>query len=247
MCRHIAYLGPPLALGALLTDPPYSLVRQSFAPRRQRHGTVNVDGFGVGWYVDGDPVPARYRRDRPIWSDEPLLDLARVVTSGAVLAAVRDGTPGLPYGEAACAPFGQGRHLFSHNGAVPGWQALAETTLGPAELLRLPVATDSALLWALVLRTLAAGKPLAEAVAATVAAAAPLGGRLNLLVTDGAQIVATTYGESLCWRPFGTAGRPAGVVVASEPYDDEPGWHDVPDRYLLQASPDGVHINSMES
>jgi glutamine amidotransferase len=29
-------------------------------------------------------------------------------------------------------------------------------------------------------------------------------------------------------------------VVASEPYDDEPGWTAVPDRSLLVASPDGV-------
>ena len=43
-------------------DPPHSLVEQAWAPRWQRHGTMNVDGFGVGWYADGDPVPARYRR-----------------------------------------------------------------------------------------------------------------------------------------------------------------------------------------
>ena len=62
MCRHTAYLGPPATLASLLIDPPHSLYRQAWAPRRQRHGTVNADGFGVGWYADGDPVPARYRR-----------------------------------------------------------------------------------------------------------------------------------------------------------------------------------------
>ncbi|MFD5581392.1 class II glutamine amidotransferase, partial [Streptomyces pseudogriseolus] len=60
MCRHLAYVGPAEPLGALLTGPPHGLYRQSWAPRRQRHGTVNADGFGVGWYADGDPVPARY-------------------------------------------------------------------------------------------------------------------------------------------------------------------------------------------
>ncbi|MEU3969190.1 class II glutamine amidotransferase, partial [Streptomyces pseudogriseolus] len=59
MCRHLAYVGPAEPLGALLTGPPHGLYRQSWAPRRQRHGTVNADGFGVGWYADGDPVPAR--------------------------------------------------------------------------------------------------------------------------------------------------------------------------------------------
>jgi len=67
MCRHLAYLGPPVTLRSLLTDLPHGLATQSWAPRRQRHGTVNVDGFGVGWYAPGDPEPARYRRAGPIW------------------------------------------------------------------------------------------------------------------------------------------------------------------------------------
>ena len=62
MCRHLAYLGPPATLRSLLCDPPHGLATQSWAPRRQQHGTVNVDGFGVGWYAPGDPEPARYRR-----------------------------------------------------------------------------------------------------------------------------------------------------------------------------------------
>ena len=42
-------------------------------------------------------------------------------------------------------------------------------------------------------------------------------------------------GRLLCWRADAD-----GVVVASEPYDDEPGWTAVSDRSLLVASPDGV-------
>ena len=36
MCRHLAYLGPPTTLAELLLHPPHSLLRQSWAPRRQR-------------------------------------------------------------------------------------------------------------------------------------------------------------------------------------------------------------------
>ncbi|HEY9327915.1 MAG TPA: class II glutamine amidotransferase, partial [Streptomyces sp.] len=96
MCRHIAYVGPPIPLGAVLTQPVHSLVRQSWEPRRQRHGTVNADGFGVGWYADGDPAPGRYRRQGPVWGDQTFADLARVVRSGALLAAVRDATDADP-------------------------------------------------------------------------------------------------------------------------------------------------------
>src|SRR5579862_9722706 len=83
MCRHLAYLGPPAPLRALLTDPPHSLYRQAWAPRRQRHGTVNADGFGIGWYAGSDLVPARYRRGDPIWGDPSLADIARVTSSAA--------------------------------------------------------------------------------------------------------------------------------------------------------------------
>ncbi len=90
MCRHLAYLGPPASLQSLLIDPPHGLYRQSWAPRFQRYGVVNADGFGVGWYADGDPVPARYRRGIPIWGDSSLPDVARVTRSGAVLKSVRE-------------------------------------------------------------------------------------------------------------------------------------------------------------
>ncbi|MDH5279095.1 MAG: class II glutamine amidotransferase, partial [Actinomycetota bacterium] len=70
MCRHLAYVGETRTLESLLVTPEHGLVRQSWQPRRQRYGTVNADGFGVGWYAPGVAGPARYRRDTPIWGDE---------------------------------------------------------------------------------------------------------------------------------------------------------------------------------
>ena len=80
MCRHLAYLGAPATLRSVIIEPPHGLYRQAWAPRGQQHGTVNADGFGVGWYAPGDPVPARYRRAGPIWADPSFADLARVTT-----------------------------------------------------------------------------------------------------------------------------------------------------------------------
>ena len=175
MCRHLAYLGPPTTLGEVLLAPAHSLFRQSWAPRLQRYGTVNADGFGVGWYppvTDGaaedgsaedgevrgaaeereDPLPARYRRALPIWADPDLPDLARTLRSHAFLAAVRSATDGTGREATAAAPFREGRWLFSHNGAVRDWTRLPldGTGLEPADLLGLEAHVDSALLWALV-------------------------------------------------------------------------------------------------
>jgi glutamine amidotransferase len=247
MCRHLAYLGPPEPLGRVLIEPPHSLYRQSWAPRRQRYGTVNADGFGVGWYAEGDPVPARYRRAGPIWADQSLADLARVVRSGAVLAAVRDATLAGADAEAAAAPFAAGPWLFSHNGAVRGWPgslAPLAASLPAADVLSLEARNDSALVWALVLARLRGGDQEGQALADTVlevAAAAP-GSRLNLLLTNGESITATAWGDTLWY--LAEPGR--RTVVASEPYDDDPHWQEVPDRTLLAASRTDVLLTPLK-
>ncbi|WP_338674240.1 ergothioneine biosynthesis protein EgtC [Streptomyces sp. SCSIO 30461] len=256
MCRHVAFVGAETAIGELLVAPPHGLLRQSWAPRRQRYGTVNADGFGVGWYAPGDPVPARYRRAGPVWGDRSFADLARVVRTGALLAAVRDATEPGADGEAAAAPYASGPWLFSHNGAVTDWPrsvASQATALPAAELLSMEARCDSALLWALVLHRLRDGDGLGDSLAYTVpevARAAP-GSRLNLLLTDGVTIAATAWGDTLWYlaepgRP-GLPRSPSGrVVVASEPYDDDPHWREVPDRTLLVATRTDVLLTPLK-
>ena len=258
MCRHLAYLGPPVALAEVVTRPPGGLYEQSWAPRRQTHGTVNADGFGLGWYpADGEP-PARYRRAVPVWADPNLPDLARAVRSGAVLAAVRDATPGTAQDETAAAPYAAGGRLFSHNGAVPDWQRLPADlgeVLDAGELLDLEARCDSALLWALLAARLRAGADPEQAMAALAARVAEVrpGARLNFLLTDGSSIVATRRGDSLWYRT-----GPGGVLVASEPdrtgagtgtgtgtgtgagTGAAGGWREVPEDHVLTATATSV-------
>ncbi|SCL45443.1 glutamine amidotransferase [Micromonospora citrea] len=245
MCRHLAYLGPPVTLRELLFDPPYSLVRQSWAPRDMRGGgTINADGFGVGWYP-GDGEPVRYRRAQPIWSDPTIAQLAAVTSAGAVLAAVRSATVGMAVLDGGAAPFAEGRWLFSHNGVVRGWPDSVVPlagTLPVRDLLTLDASTDAALLWALVRHRLRAGVKPARAMAETVtavAAAAP-GSRLNLLLTDGHTVVASVAGHALSIRT-----TPASVLLASEPHDDDPGWQAVPDGQLVEATATGVRVRPL--
>ncbi|MCP2163807.1 ergothioneine biosynthesis protein EgtC [Goodfellowiella coeruleoviolacea] len=236
MCRHLGYLGPPVPLADLLLNHPHSLERQSWAPADMRGGgTINADGFGVGWYAPGQPEPARYRRTVPIWADADLPRLARVISSGAVLAAVRSGTIGMPVVETACAPFTDGPWLFSHNGVVAGWpDSLAglAATLPVTELLSLDAPTDSALLWALARHRLRRGDPPGQVLAwlvERVAEDAP-NSRLNLMLTDGHVLAATAWTHALS-----VLRTPEAVVVASEPWDDDPGWRAVAEGHLVVA------------
>lgn len=246
MCRHLGYLGPARSPAEVLFDAPHSLLHQSYAPRDMRGGgSVNADGFGLAWYC-GDGRPVRYRRQTPLWADQDLPTLARSVRAGAFIAAVRNGTTGMPVSEAACAPFLADQWSFSHNGLVRGWPdalAVLADKLPVADLLTLPAPTDSAVLWALLAERLRAGEDPAQAVmdlVARVARAAP-GSRLNLLLTDGTVLVATAWTHSLSVLRTGDA-----VLVASEPTDSDPGWRPVPDGHAVVARNGAVELHRIE-
>jgi gamma-glutamyl hercynylcysteine S-oxide hydrolase len=246
MCRHLAYLGPPATLRSVIIDPPFGLYTQAWAPRFQRPGAVNADGFGVGWYAPGDPEPARYRQAVPIWADQSFADLARVTRTGAMLACIRNATPGTGQGPAAIAPFRHGRWLFSHNGVLEGWPESAAgvaATLPPTALLELEARVDSALAWALVLHRLRTGLAPAAALADTIGAlrAAGVTGRFNFLLTDGRMITATRAGHTLYYRRAGGGA----VTVASEPADDEPGWIEAPGDSVVTAVPRQVSVTPL--
>jgi gamma-glutamyl hercynylcysteine S-oxide hydrolase len=68
-------------------------------------------------------------------------------------------------------------------------------------------------------------------------------GRFNFLLTDGEVISATAAGDTLCYRAAGPAGP--GVVVASEPADEEPGWTEVPEGSVLTATADAVEVRPL--
>src|SRR5690606_27744030 len=155
-------------------------------------------------------------------------ELAAGTAAAGVLAAVRSATAGMPTGAAACAPFSDGRMLFSHNGRITGWP---DSVAGPAS--RLPVtwlltteaATGAVLRRALARQRPAGGEPARAAVGATaapVAAAAPAS-LLNLLLTAARMRVATTVAHPPSVRPGPDRG-----LVSSEPRDDDPAWRPDP-------------------
>lgn len=236
MCRHLAYLGAPRTLHDLIVAPEHGLYHQSYRPRFQRHGTVNADGFGAGWYLPGRPEPVRYRRAEPIWADRSFASLAPTIASGCVLAAVRSATPGSPTDESCAAPFTHGRWLFSHNGAAPAGplRALARR-LDPVPDALAPA--DSAVLFGLTAHRWRSGDDLAGGLARTVTEAADAaGGRLTVLATDGRSLAGVTWGEDLYLRR-----DTGGVLLAAEP-DGTPGWDRLPDRAMVTVTGPDVMV-----
>ncbi|MEU5866425.1 MULTISPECIES: ergothioneine biosynthesis protein EgtC [unclassified Nonomuraea] len=236
MCRHAAWLGAPRALTTLIHEPEHGLLAQSYAPRRQRHGTVNADGYGMAWYDPARTEPVRYRRAIPIWADANLPALAEIARSHCLLAAVRCATTGMPVEESATAPFAGGGWLLSHNGRVE-----RDAVMDLAD--DLPESPcDSAWLAAAVFARGSAGLGLAAALADVVVRAGEKdpAARLNLLACDGTALAATVWGDTLFFH-----ADQDGVYVASEPLDDRPGWQAVPDRSLLTATPGDVRVQPL--
>ena len=231
MCRHLGWLGASRSVASLVLDPPHSLLVQSYAPRRQKHGLVNADGWGVGFFSPDlpDGHPARWRSDRPLWGDASFASVAPVLRSGCVVAAVRSASVGMPIESSASAPFTDGQWLLSHNGVVNG--AVLPLT-GRAEST-----VDSAVLAALIFdRGL-------DALGQTVAAVGERdpNARLNILAANGSRMVATTWGDTLSMLRL-----PDGVVLASEPYDDDPGWVDIADRHLVDVHGSDVELTPVK-
>ena len=242
MCRHLCYLGPPATLASVVLDPPHSLLVQSYAPTDMRGaGSVNADGFGVGWHTEAGVV--HYRRSVPIWQDRGFAQLAATTRSTAVLASVRNATVGMPISDAANAPFVGDGWMFSLNGRIDGWPAsavkLAES-LDIEDLLTLDAPTDAALLWAVVRSRLRLGRPpgdvLREVITETLAAAAD--SRLNLLLTDGDTAWGSTVTHAL-WARLDPA------ILASEPFDDDSAWQEIPGQSLVRLDRDALSIEPL--
>ena len=230
MCRHLGWLGADVSVSSLVLDPPSGLRVQSYAPRRQKHGLLNADGWGVGFFhrcLEGD-VPRRWRSAAPLWGDTSFDSVAPALRSHCVVAAVRSATVGMPIEVSATAPFTDGRWLLSHNGVV-------DRTVLPSTSSAESVCDSAILAAAIFARGLdALGDTIVE-----IGTADPIA-RLNILVANGSRLLATAWGDTLF-----ILRRDDGVVLASEPYDDDPDWEDVPDRHLVEVTAAGVTLTSL--
>ena len=115
MCRWLAYTGTPILLSDLLYKPKHSLIDQSLHAHLGPHAT-NGDGFGIGWYGNGDS-PALFKGIDPVWNNRNLRELATQIRSPLVFAHIRAST-GTPVQQTNCHPFRHGKWMWMHNGQI---------------------------------------------------------------------------------------------------------------------------------
>ena len=261
MCRWNAYFGQPVLIEELLFRTRHSLIDQSLHSRMGVE-TTNGDGFGLGWYRDGNGGgPARYRSVTPAWSDANLRDLAAHVESPLFLAHIR-ATTGTPVQQTNCHPFRHGRWLFVHNGVITGFHAMRRDLLyavDPSLFEGIGGSTDSEALFYLALTFGLEADPIGavEQAVGLVEATGRAHGienpvQMTLGFSDGERLYAVRYSTEHDSRSLFVsedvesirALHPDNVrlqrmtsedrIVVSEPVSDLPGaWREVPESTAL--------------
>jgi glutamine amidotransferase len=245
MCRLISYIGAPVAPASLILVPPHSLIQQCRAPRHQTRTNDNPDGFGLAWF-DGDANLHRYRRATPMWEDHSFTAVASDARTSCFVGAIRKATPGIALGEENTPPYVRDGWIFAHNGSIDGWvegnDVRARGVVSEARAAEIEGTTDSEMLFAAILTRIDEGEAPHTAVGGVVAMiGGRFGGWLNVVLTDGEQIVATTWRNSLFILEH--AGT---TVIASEPYDDDLRWRHVADQMLVHATRDATSIEPIQ-
>ncbi len=233
MCRFLAYSGEAILLEDLVCRPSHSLVRQSLRAVEARTVT-NGDGFGIGWYGERN-APGVYREVMPAWSDENLLHLCANVRSKLFFAHVRAATGG-GISRHNCHPFHSGRFLFIHNGQIGGFARLRRRmeALLPDHLFeQRRGATDSELLFLLIVTRIEAGSTVEGAIRAvlfeTAAAMQELGVeeplRFAAALADGEQLWAVRWATDPSPPTLYLKPQRGGWAIASEPLgEDAEAW-----------------------
>lgn len=252
MCRFVAYLGQPTTLDCIISKPEHSLVVQSYKPMEMTSGTVNADGFGVGWYNHVvDLTPCIYTNIYPIWSDRNLPNLGRHIASECIFANVRSATPGIPVDQSNCQPFAYQRFMCMHNGYIENFRFTLmrqiRDTLRDEYYTAIGGSSDSEHIFALFLNYLH-GQPVTlatilDALSHTIrqitvwADEMDIRVALNVAITDGGYVVASRFankGPSPSLYYIKDAGIfPQAGVIASERLWAGEDWVALPESSLV--------------
>jgi glutamine amidotransferase len=263
MCRWLAYSGDPIPIDALVFRRQHSLIDQSLHSRLGAT-TTNGDGFGLGWYGDGEE-PGLYRSVHPAWNDRNLQELASNVSSRLFFAHIRAST-GTAVQETNAHPFRHGKWLFMHNGVVREFPRLKRDMLlaiDPSLIASIEGSTDSELLFHLALTfgleddTMTALERMAgfvEELGERHGVENPL--QMSVATTDGVKIVAVRYSSEHDSRSlfFSTDARALKEMypemeelqrlsdearaIVSEPLGDLAGaWNQVPESHIGAVQP----------
>lgn len=262
MCRLYAmHANEPTKVECGLVKAQNALMTQS---REDMQGYAHGHGWGVADYADGVPMI-----EKQVWAafhGEHFSRKAARVYARTVVAHVRRATVGGTSIENTH-PFCHGRWIFAHNGTVPHFDTLRFRLLehmDPLHRVQIRGTTDSEhvfrYLLSLFMRHPAEGlmttmrEGLARIVSwsAEIDPDAPVG--LNIILTDGTQMVGARFNRSLFYLPrdhifhcpicdqphvhHDPARAYQAIEIASEPVTAGEDWYEVPEGTVFEVGED---------
>lgn len=250
MCRLAAYLGPELYLSRLLDNQPNSLIRQSWDPKEMNEARLNADGFGFGWYNDGN-IPLKYTSILPIWSDTNLPALSQSLKSPVWMANIRSATPGQEISLSNTQPFIYENMMYLHNGYLKefnaGLRQQFHEFLTPAIQATIRGNTDSEYLFALLRQTqlecdghlLESLKECFDYLEKLITGREAL---LNIILYNGNIIVASRHAMNGATCPSlyycnSHPDFPEASLVTSEMFSTHDCWKTVPEHSFVLIRP----------
>jgi predicted glutamine amidotransferase len=266
MCRWMAWHGQSVLIEELLFGSEHDIVDQSLHSRMGAEPT-NGDGFGIGWYGDGDG-PGVYRSVAPAWSDANLRDLAAHLESPLFIAHVRAAL-GSPVQQTNCHPFRSGDWLFVHNGYIADFPRLRRDLMlavDPERFADIQGSTDTEVVFQLALSLGLEDEPigaLERAVGLIEATARERGTEVMVQATfgvmNGTDLWAVRYATEGEARSLYASADVDAVrrlypdnprfarltsddrLVVSEPFSDLPGvWQEIPAGTAITVRSGGV-------
>jgi glutamine amidotransferase len=262
----MGWIGQPILIEELLFKTQHGIVDQSLHSRMGAEPT-NGDGFGLGWYGDGEG-PGVYHSVAPAWGDANLRELAAHIESPVFLAHVRAAI-GSPIQATNCHPFRKGRWLFVHNGFIADFHLLRRDlmlAIDPPQFADVQGSTDTEVVFHLALTLGLESDPISalertvgviEATARERGVAAPV--QATFGVSDGTRLWAVRYAsEGTARSLFASADvdalkhlhpdiarlqtfREGDRVIVSEPFADLPGaWQEIPQDSAVCVLPGGA-------
>jgi predicted glutamine amidotransferase len=266
MCRWMAWLGQPVLIEELLFNTPHGIVDQSLHARMGAEPT-NGDGFGLGWYGQGEG-PGIYCSVKPAWGDDNLREIAAHIEAPIFMAHVRAAI-GSPVQETNCHPFRHGRWLLVHNGYLGGLHTVRRDlmlAIDPARFADVRGSTDTEIVFYLALTFGLEDDPIAalERTVGYIEATARAHGipdavQATFGVSDGDSLWAVRYATTGPQRSLFASADPDTIrrlhpenprfqrltpddrLIVSEPFSDLPGlWQEIPEGTAVTVRRGGV-------
>lgn len=188
MCRLLGYASP-------WTATTEDVIGAGRCTAFQQMGRLHADGWGTAW-IDEDGGVARHRDPRSGSTNPELTQMLAAAPSTARISHLRLATQGFAVADANTHPFQVGPIALAHNGSIKPFDRL-RPLVSDHELQRIGADTDTACVFALILRELDGGAELFEAVrsvAGRIALDFP-GSALNLLVLSSRELIAVHSNE----------------------------------------------------